>query len=76
MGIEIKSGNEILEDELYLKRSKHLFVQWLISGNRRVLPKELKAFVESRPEEAQALFKHFRDRSRRRIKGKKYLFTN
>lgn len=62
--------------DLDLLRAKHLFVQWLISGNRRSVPAEIKPFVQKRPQEAQAIFDHFRRRSRRRAKGKKYLFVN
>lgn len=65
-----------LEDELYRKRSKHLLIQWLISGDRRSLPSELKAYVADRPEEAKDLFNRFRVRARRRSKGKKHLFAN
>lgn len=65
-----------LEAELYRKRSKHLLVQWLISGDRRNLPTELKTYIASRPEEAKDLFNRFRVRSRRRSKGKKHLFAN
>lgn len=65
-----------LEDELYRKRSKHLLVQWLISGDRRNLPSELKPYVDSRPEEAKDLFNRFRVRARRKVKGKKHLFAN
>ncbi len=36
----------------------------------------LSVMTGIRPEEARALFKHFRERTRKRTKGKKYLFTN
>lgn len=75
-GTMFETESSALEEELHLKRSKHLFVQWLVSGNRRTIPQELKLFIQGRPEEARALFKHFRERSRKRIKGKKYLFAN
>lgn len=66
----------VLEEELEVKRSKHLLVAWLVSGNRRVVPAELKRYLQTRPDEARALFNHFRERSRKRPKGKKHLFTN
>jgi len=71
-----EKGTSILEDELYRKRSKHLLVQWLISGDRRNLPAELKPYIASRPDEAKDLFDRFRIRSRKRTKGKKHLFSN
>lgn len=62
------------EEELELKRAKHAFVQWLVSGNRRVVPPEAKAFLKASPKDARDLFDHFRKRTRQRTKGKKYLF--
>jgi hypothetical protein len=63
-----------LEEELNLKRSKHLFVQWLVGGNRRSVPKEAKPFLEAHPEEAKALFDHYRQRARKKQKVKMNLF--
>lgn len=71
----LKTQRFTLEEELDLKRSKHLFVQWLVSGNR-AMPSDAKPFANSYPEEAKALFDRFRERSRRRPKGKKHLFAN
>lgn len=63
-----------LEDELDLKRSKHHFVQWLVGGNRRSVPKEAKPFLEAYPEEAKALFDRYRQRARKKQKVKMNLF--
>ena len=68
--------NLSFEENLLIRRAKHLFVQWLISGNRRTAPEEAQFFVRFRPDEARLLFDYYRKRSRRRPKGKKYLFVN
>lgn len=75
MAILLRKITPTVEEELETKRQKHLFVQWLISGNRRSLPPELKSYVRENREEARALYNHFRSRSRKQPKGKKRLFA-
>jgi hypothetical protein len=64
------------EEYLELKRAKHFFVQWLISGNRRKVPQDAKPYLKAAPDEAKALFEHFQKRLRQKPKGKKNLFAN